>query len=153
MTENLTQSYQNVPFGFVIHFPNNWFTEENIMGQIVSILSPTRLGDIHPNLGIMAQQLDEEMSVEEYASLNLKGIRQMLNEVTVQEEGDLQISGQAAKYIVMSFRQGLHNFEAIQFQLVKNKMGYTLTGLTPAGSLENYRQDFLSIAQSIQFLS
>ena len=118
------KTYNNIPFGFRIDYPSDWFVEEQPYYSYikVSFVANVNDTDYRPFLLVGYEELKEDMSYDDYKQLILEQQLRALNNFTLTDESDTIFANNTARMLV---------FEGIDVDIyIKGKIVYTILNNT-----------------------
>jgi hypothetical protein len=131
---------------FSVTFPKDWEIKENFMGTTILALRPAAANDVfRENVNVVTEDIPKTMTVEEYFSASLDGLKKLLTDFAEIEKGESTINGRKLKWLTYRHRMGQLKLEVLVYCAVKDGRGYAITCSTVEGGLEKWRKPFEQI--------
>jgi hypothetical protein len=146
--------YMNKEKGYSIEFPAGWTKQERFMGLDVIALSPadTPKDSFRENASVLSGKLDAPITLDLFYSENLKNLQKALNNFKLEGSGDINVDGQAAKWVLYTHKQGNFESKVIQYFIMKGDYAYLITCGGEPTVYDKYKSTFESIVKSFKFL-
>ncbi len=151
--ENSDERYTSEDAGFSIQFPNKWEVKQGIMGNDMVALAPSIDPEdlFRENANIIYAKLDVLISKDDYYSLNLESLSQLLTDFDLEESEDVKLDGVNVKRIIFTHTMGIVNAKVMQYLVLVGKQAYVLTFTADPLDFDTYRASFEHIAQTFKF--
>ena len=121
--------YMSKDGDFSILIPKQWEITKDVMGADVVAIAPSLDPQdlFHENFNIISAKFDFPMSKEEYYSLNIRSLSDLLTDFDLENSEDVSIGGQDARKIVFTHRIGVVNVRVIQYLFLKGQKAVVLS--------------------------
>ncbi|MCX6766861.1 MAG: DcrB-related protein [Candidatus Moranbacteria bacterium] len=133
------QPYTSAKFGFTIHPPKGWTTNESPKsGAMVAFLNPkTDENVFHANINIIGEST--QLDLDNYMNTNKKAMAQMDPGYKLIEDEKLTINGIPAELIGGTSKQAQFNLRNMQLYLIKDGKAAIITGTALESTWEEYK--------------
>jgi len=133
------QLYTSAKFGFTIHPPKGWTTNESPKsGAMVAFLNPkTDENVFHANINISGEST--QLDLDSYMNTNKTAITKMDPSSKLIEDEKLTVNGIPAELIGGTSKQGQFNLRNMQLYLIKDGKAAIVTGTALESTWEEYK--------------
>lgn len=140
-------TYINATKGYSLQYPSNWTAKEDVKGFDVFLVGPPeKEGKSLANVSVVSGALSKDVDLKTYAKENLNALLAANSTIKVVDEGNTEISSLPAQWV--QYTRGDDQTEIIQFFVIKNGIGYLITGGAAQAAFEDYLDLFEEIADS-----
>lgn len=147
------QVFKSTDGDYSIQFPSKWGVKKGFMGTDVIALAPLDGSEdiFRENVNIIFTILDTPMTADEYYSLNMKSLEQLLTDFELEESEHVTLDGNPAFKILYTYRMGTVDAKVIQYLFLIDNRAYVITFTANPESFEDYQQRFEGIVRSFKF--
>jgi serine/threonine-protein kinase len=141
-------TYDNSAYGIRINYPSGWAKGEQLMGAVVTFLSPKESAtDIfQENLNVVVQDLSlHPMTLEEYTELSVGQLRRLITDLNIVDSSATTLAGSPAHKVICTGRQGIYDLKWMVVWTIKNNKAYVITYTAEVGKYS----DFLDTANEM----
>ncbi len=146
-------TYQNKPYGFSLQFPSDRTFEENVYGSTVMLFTPQATGDkLRENVGIIVQELPQSYTLDEYATLTISELEQMIPEFKIVSTGSVILADNYPAYTIMyQGKQGQFDLQRQQVFGIIDKQVYIITYTATTDTFSSFMDEVHTIISSLSF--
>lgn len=146
------ERYVSKDAGYSIQFPLGWEVMKGAMGTDVIALAPIKDPDdlFRENINIIYAKLDTPISREEYYTLNMRSLAQLLVDFDLEKSEDVKIDGLDAKKIIFTHTMGVVNAKVLQYLILDGDKAYVMTFTADPLDFDKYLGTFEQIENSFK---
>jgi serine/threonine-protein kinase len=139
--------------GYSIEFPPEWEVMKGVMGTDVIALSPTKDPEdlFRENVNVIYAQLESPITREEYYSLNLRSLAQLLVDFDLEKSEDVKFGDVEAKKIIFTHTMGVVNAKVLQYLILDGDKAYVMTFTADPLDFDKILPTFEQVANSFKY--
>ncbi|MCC5829386.1 MAG: DcrB-related protein [Phycisphaeraceae bacterium] len=139
--------------GFSIKGPEGWERLPGEMGTEIMFLSPMEDEDteFRANLNVVVENLPKEMDLSAYLQVALDQLSKVMTDFQKLDQGEVTIADKPGKRLEYTHRMGVFRFHVDQYFVVHSNRAYVITCTAVEGTLDDYRDEFKAMLDSMQF--
>lgn len=150
----------NGPFKFVskdgdytIQIPDHWELMIDQMGtDFIALAPPIDPKDLfRENINVISAKFDFPITKDEYYSLNLKSLNDLLTDFDLEDSQDVKLGGVDARMIIFTHRIGVVNVRVIQYLILENQKAFVISFTSDTIEYPKIKDQFLQIASTFKF--
>lgn len=137
---------------YSITFPSEWDVGAGWTDEDVTALSPSERPDdiFHENVTVLVDDQIGNLSLDQYYASSLDGLKKLATDFHLEDQGDIEIGGNQARYLIFTHRAGIYTFRVLQYILVEDQKAYLITCTATVDSYAKFEPEFKQIAQSFR---
>ncbi len=148
-----TLVYRNADYGLEARYPASWKAVEGLMGTAVIFASPleSKEDKFSENVNIIVEDVSAQpgLTLGKYIERAKAKLAVFITEYSPKDSRDLILSGQPAKMIEYTGRQGVFDLHILQAVTLINGKAYVVTFTAEEANYERYLPDARRIIESI----
>lgn len=139
---------------YVIQFPVGWKIKPGENDGDVYAISPNdRVADsFHENVNVLIDNEATNMSLDEYYTASLNGLKTLATDFKLQENGVTQVGDEKARWLLFTHRAGVYTFKVLQYMIVANHRAYLITCTATQDTFAQYEPQFKAIVKTFRLL-
>lgn len=134
--------YENQTYSLKMEYPSTWKAAEGVAGAIVVFLSPleSKEDKFSENVNIIVEDVSAHpgMTLGKYIELAKAKLAVFITEYSPKDSRDSILSGQPAKMIEYTGRQGVYNLHILQTVTLIDGKAYVVTFTAEEANYERY---------------
>jgi len=143
---------------FSLEYPADWISrEEAPQGMILEfvLLAPEEVAanEFTSNLNVMAEELQQDLSVEEYTELVLMQVENMLEDFALIEQQEIMVDGREAAELTYSGiaedEAGDYNLTWRQAIMIEDELAYIVTLTAEQEVFSDYQNIYDNVVESL----
>lgn len=148
-------TYNSPAYGIRINYPNNWVKQEQLLGTVVSFLSPmeSESDNFRENFNIMVEDLPEQMSLSVYSQAGIAQLKNIINDITLLSSTKTTLDGNKAQEIVFTGNQGIYNLKWNMVFTIKNNKAYVLSYIEETNNNNEFITDVKEMVNSFEVVN
>jgi hypothetical protein len=103
------------------------------------------------NLNVITAKFDFPITREEYYSLNIKSLNDLLTDFDLEESHDVQLGGIEARMLIFTHRIGVVNVKVIQYLLLIKQKAIVVSFTSDTIEYPKFKEQFDKIASTLNF--
>jgi hypothetical protein len=137
---------------YSIQIPEHWeYMKEQMGADIIAVAPQIDPKDLfRENLNIISAKFDIPISKEEYYSLNLKSLNNLLTDFDLEESKEIQIGGVDARKLVFTHRVGVVNVRVEQYLVLVDQKAIVISFTSDTLEYPKIKDQFARIASSFK---
>ncbi len=138
---------------YSIQIPSNWEMIKDQMGTDVIALAPLLDPQdlFRENLNIISAKFDFPITKEEYYSLNLKSLSELLTAFDLEDSQDVNLGGVEARKIIFTHTVGIVSVRVIQYLILSGEKAIVISFTSDTIEYPKIKDQFAEIASSFKF--
>jgi hypothetical protein len=150
--ESSTESvFSNDELNISFSYPKSWEVQTDSLNRILYILSPTDSSDLFQEMMNIVVGNTENLSLEEFFTLNLKAVEGMFDELDRTEDpGEVSINDRIFKRVKFNYVFESYPLTASLFVTHNDQTSYVVNCSALQNTFDKYQDQFMSVVNSIE---
>ena len=147
-------SYENIEHGIDALYPSDWEFKEDIMGSLVTFLSPQENEKdlFRENINITLEDLSEyQIDLKQYNELSIQQLKQFITNIEILSNTTYDGLDQDAYQITFTGKQGQLDLKWKSIIFLKDKKAYIITYSADIEHYDEYLSYFEEIVNSLGY--
>jgi hypothetical protein len=147
--------YENSEYDFAMQYPADWSAEEGAYGSVVAFISPVDEGDLFAeNINILTEEIPDELdlNLNGYVNLNKTQLENFITEYELVDEGDVDLNGTDAKYLVYQGTQGVNTLKWYQVYTLTDDQAFVITSTAGVDTYADFEDAFMDMVGTFMFV-